>query len=163
MCAQRLAALAPDVQPPPELEAATLNHLHLRVNDLDVSQRFYEQHFGWEPIYEVPSKPLAATQKKSRGSEQFRRLRFMRDHRGFLLVLELHPDKSPMPSWFHLGFQLSAQEAVLRAAAYFKKQGITLVGPLRDSPGYTTFAVEDPDGYALQIFWDAENPEAAPD
>jgi catechol 2,3-dioxygenase-like lactoylglutathione lyase family enzyme len=149
MCAQPLKTLAPDAQPHPELQAATLSHMHLRVDDLDVAQTFYETHFGWKPIMELPW--------------QARHMRFMRDQRGFLLVLELHPDKAPMPSWFHLGFQLPSRVAIRDAAAYFQKQGVQLLDTLKDDPGYATFTIEDPDGYHLQIFFDAETPERAPD
>jgi catechol-2,3-dioxygenase len=144
MCAQPLKTLAPDARPHPELDAATLNHLHLRVNDLDVAQAFYERYFGWKPVMEIPSKS--------------RSMRFLKDRHDFLLVLELHPDKSPMPSWFHLGFQLPSKAAVRDTAAYFAKEGINFVDPLTDSADYTSFAVEDPDGYHLQIYWDAADP-----
>jgi hypothetical protein len=87
----------------------------------------------------------------------------MRDQRGFLLVLESHPDKAPIPTWFHLGFQLSSRDAVANAAKYFEKAGVPLLEPLRNNPGYTTFTIEDPSGYHLQIYWDAEGPDSAPD
>jgi catechol-2,3-dioxygenase len=149
MCAQPLGTLVPNTKPPAELDNATLNHLHLRVSDLDVAQTFYEKHFGWKPVMELPWAS--------------RHMRFLKDKKGFLLVLELHPDKSPMPSWFHLGFQLSSSAEVRDSAKYFEDNGIPLIGPLNDRPGYATFTLEDPDGYHLQFYWDAEDPNLAPD
>jgi catechol 2,3-dioxygenase-like lactoylglutathione lyase family enzyme len=143
---RELAPLAPAVQPIPALDRATLNHIHLRVKDLDISQRFYEEIFGWEPVMELPS--------------QQRKMRFLRDSKRFLLVLEIHPDSATVPSWFHLGFELESHAEVQSAALELSRRSVKFIEPLNQTPDYSSFTVEDPDGYHLQIYWDSD--KAAP-
>jgi len=85
-----------------------------------------------------------------------RKMRFLRDKKGFLLVLEIHDDHSPMPKWFHLGFELPTRDDVRRAAEYFQSQGIELLDPLNDSESLASFTISDPDGYHLQLYWESQ-------
>ncbi|MFN0091545.1 MAG: hypothetical protein ACKVWR_14955 [Acidimicrobiales bacterium] len=61
----------------------------------------------------------------------------------------------PLPAGFHIGFTMSAAEAVVtlhqRLAAH------TRVGPLEDyrpNEAYITFRCWDPDGAEIEVFWD---------
>jgi catechol-2,3-dioxygenase len=127
--------------PHPLLDTATLNHIHLKVRDFDRSQRFYEKYFGWQPRVQIPSS--------------VRGMRMLVDKAGFMLILERNDDPKEMPSWFHLGFQMLSKEAVRTLARYFEQEDVKVLDPLLEEETYSSFTIEDPDGYHLEIFWEA--------
>ena len=112
-----------------------LNHLHLHVRDVEASKAFYGRWFG--------------LRERVRHGE----ILFVRDESGFDLALA--PDRKParMPKWFHLGFRLgsAARVRALHRRMRAARQDTTDLG---DEPDYVFFRLKDPDGYAIEVYWE---------
>ena len=113
-----------------------VNHLHLHVTDLDRSRAFYERWFGFE--------------------EHVRHgdILFLRDAGG--LDLALAPDDTPasLPAWFHFGFRLESGDAVRALRTEMEAEGVAMATELFDYEDLVSFRCTDPDGYAIEIYWE---------
>ncbi len=115
-----------------------LEHLHLHVRDRYVAERFYEAWFG--------------LRMQRRGSE----ISFMTDERGFLLALMQDWSPAPMPPWFHFGFRQASASAVLLLHGQMGLSGVDIREPLYQDDSLVSFRCADPDGYLIEVFWEAE-------
>ena len=109
-----------------------LNHLHLHVRNLTKSRRFYETYFGF------------------REHARHGRILFLRNRRGFSLALAPAAKVERFPAWFHYGFRLPSASAVRRLHGRLGRAA----GPLGDEAGYVWFRCTDPDGYAIEVYWE---------
>ena len=114
-----------------------LKHLHIHVRDRAVAEQFYGQWFGLK----------AARRGKS--------LTFMNDEAHFDLALM--DDRSPqaLPPWFHFGFRLPTAEAVASLHARMNGAGVPIVKPLYQDESLVSYRCADPDGYAIEVYWEA--------
>ncbi len=113
-----------------------LNHLHLHVRDTAPSQRFYETWFGF------------------RIHTRHHDLVFLRNADSFDLALMPDPEPVKLPDWFHFGFRLESADAVRQLFARMKAAGVAFRRPLVDEADLVTFRCEDPDGYAVEVYWE---------
>jgi catechol 2,3-dioxygenase len=115
-----------------------LNHLHLKVRDVERSRAFYSQHFGL------------------REHVTHGHIVFMTDDARFDLALASSSgDVEPLPAWFHLGFRLSSAGDVRQAYARFMAAGVTVTHPLEIEEDMVWFRCADPDGYAIEVYWES--------
>ena len=111
-----------------------LNHLHLHVADLDRSRAFYETFFGFrEDVWHGP-------------------ILFVADETGFQLALA-PGDVEPMPGWWHFGFRLPEPGDVRARRDALRDAGHAITGE-GDDPDFVWFRVRDPDGYAIEVYWE---------
>jgi len=114
-----------------------LRHLALAVTDEARSQAFYAGWFG------------------------FRESRRMDD--GVLMLygpgevsLALGPaeGRPSLPAFLHFGFVLDSPDEVREARDGFVEGGVEIAG-FWDEPDYVSVKVRDPDGYVVEVAWDA--------
>lgn len=113
-----------------------LNHLHLHVRDVGRARRFYETYFGFhEHVWHGP-------------------VLFLRDGGGLDLALAPAASIEPMPDWFHFGFRLPSPGAVRDLYHSLCAGGETITVPLSEEEGFVGFRCADPDGYAVEVYWE---------
>jgi catechol 2,3-dioxygenase-like lactoylglutathione lyase family enzyme len=113
-----------------------LNHLHLHVRDVARSRRFYETYFGFR--------------EKARHGE----ILFLTNDQAFDLALAPAANVEPFPPWFHFGFRLPSSEAVRALHRQMTSEGVPAPRPLVDDPDLVSFRCTDPDGYAVEVYWE---------
>jgi catechol 2,3-dioxygenase-like lactoylglutathione lyase family enzyme len=114
-----------------------LNHLHLHVADVDRARVFYARWFGLRPHV------------------QHEDVLFLRDEAGMDLALAPGP-ADVMPPWFHFGFRLETPEAVRALHAAMHENGERLIAPLAEEEGFVWFRCADPDGHAIEVYWEVQ-------
>ena len=114
-----------------------LAHLHLHVRDRAAAEAFYASWFG-----------MSAAR---RGSS----LTFMTDDAGFELALMEDRDPASMPSWFHFGYRLPSPQAVVDLHRRMSAAGVPVRKALFEDASLVSFRCADPDGYAIEIYWEA--------
>jgi catechol 2,3-dioxygenase-like lactoylglutathione lyase family enzyme len=114
-----------------------LNHLNLRVRDVEACRRFYEDNFGFTLAFEAEGGA------------------FLRNDDGFLLALLPAAAHQPLPDGFHIGFGLPAADEVDDLHRRLQAAGarVTEVEDYRSAEDYLTFRCWDPDGTEVEIFW----------
>ena len=122
-----------------------LNHLHLHVRDRRAAQSFYTTWFGMAIV---------------RAGE---RLTFLADDHGFDLALMEDREPSRMPAWFHFGYRLNAAREVVDLHRRMSDSGVAIVKPLYEDQELVSFRCADPDGYAIEIYWEESQQHAARD
>jgi len=114
-----------------------INHLNLRVASVARSRDFYVTHFGLAE-YVWHGDVL-----------------FLRDAAG--MDFGLMADGPPVPSdTFHFGFRLETPEAVTAAHARLAAAGVSITEPLTDEGDLRYFRCADPDGYAIEVYWEPQ-------
>jgi catechol 2,3-dioxygenase-like lactoylglutathione lyase family enzyme len=116
-----------------------MNHLALAVTDEDVSRRFYERHLGFDarPPRRYPDGVL-----------------MLYDAEGFELALGPAEDRPSLPAFFHFGKTAARPEDVRALRERLDADGIRVV-EWYDEPDYVSVKFCDPDGYVVQIAWEA--------
>jgi catechol 2,3-dioxygenase-like lactoylglutathione lyase family enzyme len=114
-----------------------LEHLHLHVRDRAAAERFYADWFGM------------------RIARRGQHLTFMTDGGGFDLALGEEASPTPLPPWFHFGFRLDSAGAVTDLHARMERSGVRLVKSLYADETLVSYRCADPDGYAIEIYWEA--------
>ncbi len=114
-----------------------LNHLHLHVKDLEVARAFYERWFGFR-------------EHVTHGS-----ILFLRDAGGLDLALAPDDEAAQLPGWFHFGFRLESADAVRNARRDMQAADVEMATPLHEYDDHVSFRCKDPDGYAIDLYWDA--------
>jgi len=123
----------------PELpSSATINHLHIKVLDLGVSEDYYVSNFGFRKAFDV-NKPD-------------RKIRFLNNQSGFVLALETNEEDWTMPSWFHFGIKLATGSEVKAAYQALTSSAVGVLGEVEERGPLTSFVAVDPDGYHIQVF-----------
>ncbi|HEX5825944.1 MAG TPA: VOC family protein [Candidatus Limnocylindrales bacterium] len=113
--------------------APDLNHLYLRVRDVDASVAFYRDLLGFDGPSEWQGETLV-----------------VRNTAGFALALTPDPGPPAWPDGLHFGFVL---DDVPRAKAL--RDRVTAAGVVLEEgyeePGFVVCRFRDPDGYLLEI------------
>jgi catechol 2,3-dioxygenase-like lactoylglutathione lyase family enzyme len=112
---------------------ADLDHLHLKVRDLEASAAFYQRWFGLQG--EVVEGTL-----------------FARNREGFLLCLTSAADARPLVD-VHFGFTMRSGTAVRELHADMSGAGIA-VNDLYEDATFASFRAADPDGNTIEVFWE---------
>jgi len=113
-----------------------LNHLNLRVASVERSRAFYVEHFG-------------LAEQAWHGEALF-----LTDGGG--MDFALMADAPPTPSdTFHFGFRLDGRVAVAATHARLAAAGVAIVEPLTDEGDLVYFRCADPDGYIIEVYWEA--------
>src|SRR5262249_34861611 len=84
---------------------------------------------------------------------------FLTDGGGFDLALMEDAAPQKMPGWFHRGFPLDTSDAAIRLHARMLAEGMPMARPLCQDQSLVSFRCADPDGYAIEIYWE---PRPAP-
>jgi catechol 2,3-dioxygenase-like lactoylglutathione lyase family enzyme len=114
-----------------------IQHLHLHVRDRHASERFYERWLGL------------------RIARRGHRLTFMEDDAGFSLALMDDPAPARLPDWFHFGTRLESPQAVEELHAAMNAAEVPMARPLYADETLTSFRCTDPDGYAIEIYYES--------
>jgi catechol 2,3-dioxygenase-like lactoylglutathione lyase family enzyme len=115
-----------------------LDHLNLRVRDIDACRAFYERHFGFRFAFEADGGY------------------FLRDDRRFLLALVPADPHQALPPGFHLGFGQATPDEVVRLREALASDEVAVAGleDFRPDEDYVTFRCWDPDGTEIEVYWD---------
>ena len=116
-----------------------IKHLHLHVKERPVSERFYETWLGL------------------RIARRGKTLTFMTDDDGFDLALMDDAQPGKMPAWFHFGTRLESLSAVEDLHQRMTQASVPIVKPLYRDETLASFRCADPDGYAIEVYWEAAN------
>jgi catechol 2,3-dioxygenase-like lactoylglutathione lyase family enzyme len=119
-----------------------LNHLYLRVRDLERSVAFYRGWFGFD-------RPEAWQ------GETF----VVRNADGFDLALTPDPDPPAWPAGLHFGFLLASVAEARDLRDRMAAAGVELLDAYAE-PGFVVFKCLDPDGYLVEV--EAGVPEHPP-
>ena len=121
-----------------KLSATGINHITLRVNDIERSEEFYTGILGFEvekrmgkgmTVYRIGTDSLVIVEAETEYD------RSAKDYRVD-----------------HYGFTVSSDEKVDELAAYFKENEVTIIsGPANRKNGRFVF-IMDPDGNMIEIF-----------
>lgn len=122
-----------------------LTHLGLPVRDVEISRRFYETHFGFDP---------ATATRYSDGTL------IIRNDDGFDLALHGGQEAGPLPAFLHFGFRLPAPDDVRALLDRLRAEGVEITEH-HDEPAYVAFKCRDPDDYQVETYWEpAPAPQA---
>jgi len=119
-----------------------LNHLYLRVRDLDRSVAFYRDNFGFDGPSDWQGETFV-----------------VRNAQGFSLALTPDPDPPPWPASLHFGFLLDSVDDASRLRERIGGTGTELLDAYAE-PGFVVFKCRDPDGYLVEV--EAGVPEYPP-
>ncbi len=113
-----------------------LNHLNLQVRDIMRARQFYERYFGF-----------AEGEASWHGD-----VLFLRNAHGFDLGLAPRGDR-PAAEEFHFGFRLPDPAAVRELRRRLLADGVPVFEEW-DEPNYVGFKCSDPDGHAVEVYWE---------
>jgi catechol-2,3-dioxygenase len=130
------ARFATDPRERAMLESMQLNHLNLQVNDITRARHFYEIYFGFAAGEAVWHEDVL----------------FLRNAQGFDLALAPSGDR-PAAGGFHFGFHLADRTAVRELRLRLLADSIPVFDEW-DEPGYVGFKCADPDGHAVEVYWE---------
>jgi len=125
-CVQRAFRLCADVRAAPSLKAITLNHVTVRVPDLQKTSRFYQQFFGMTLAQQSETIHILSVGESFFGIEQKPNVAAL-DHFDFGLE----------------GWDAAAMRAKVKAA------GLQLTTGARGDE--ESFKFNDPDGFVVQV------------
>ncbi len=117
----------------------TINHLHLKVTDIQKSIAFYSSIFGFK--------------EKVKFSDDFY---FLQDSAQFDLALVQLKEVKALPEGVHFGVALKTREEVVGLLEKMKAQypSLLLDSTLNDKGTWGDFNCTDPDGYPIPVYWD---------
>ena len=125
-----------------------LRHLALRVQDVQVSQTFYEQVFEMDVVW----KPDPENVYLSTGYDNLALHQVSSEERTQLQQASIHPLD-------HLGFLMESKEKVEAMFQEVVNQGITIVKPLKEHrDGSFSFYLADPDRNTIQVLYEPTIP-----
>lgn len=110
-----------------------LNHLYLRVRDVDASLAFYRDLFGFDGTTEWQGETLVA-----------------RNDAGFHLALTPDPAPPAWPAGLHFGFVVEDVAVARRVRDAALAAGVEL-GESYEEAAFLVFKVRDPDGYLVEV------------
>ncbi|MDR4487364.1 MAG: VOC family protein [Nitrospirales bacterium] len=121
-----------------------LRHVALRVKDVRVSQRFYEELFGMKVVW----NPDPENVYLSTGMDNLALHQYPQEDVSHLAPSHLHPLD-------HLGFLMASPQDVEEFFQEATQQGVTIVKPLRKHrDGSFSFYLADPDQNTIQILYE---------
>ena len=122
--------------------AMRLDHVALAVRDPTASLRFYRELVGIEgPVREEEYGFVIAS--------------------GDVAFTLFRGEPPPSAGEFHIGASLPDGDAVRRRRSELSAAGATEL-EWWDEPGYVSVKIADPDGYSVELSWDAKHQGAAP-
>jgi len=120
-----------------------INHMTIRVNDIERAEEFYGDILGFEQIRKM-GKSMTVYQV---------------GHEDTLVLVEAETGYDPSSRDYrvdHFGFFLESEEEVDEMAAYFREQEVTVLsGPANRKRGRFIF-VSDPDGNMIEFFYEED-------
>jgi catechol 2,3-dioxygenase-like lactoylglutathione lyase family enzyme len=116
-----------------------MDHLALAVRDQERSRRFYERYFDFE----------AESEPREDGV-------LILHARGFSLALGETNETISLPSFLHFGQGLGSPAEARAFRDRIAADGIEIV-EIWDEPEYVSTKFRDPDGYVVEVAWDAES------
>ncbi|MBV8601850.1 MAG: VOC family protein [Candidatus Eremiobacteraeota bacterium] len=116
-----------------------IKHLHLHVKNRSESEQFYEAWLGL------------------RIARRGKVITFMTDDSGFDLALMDDPAPGSMPQWFHFGTRVESSDAVSTLHQEMRQAAVPIAKPLFQDETMSSFRCVDPDGYAIEVYWEAES------
>jgi len=121
-----------------------INHITIRVNDIEKAEEFYGDILGFE-LQRKMGKSMAVYQV---GDEDT------------IVLVEAETSYDPSSRDFrvdHFGFYLDSTEKVDEMAEYFREKEVTIMsGPANRKRGRFVF-VSDPDGNMLEFFYEEDD------
>jgi|SRR4029453_4102924 catechol-2,3-dioxygenase len=114
-----------------------ITHLHLHVRDRRKASEFYRHWFGLTVLREDDA------------------ITFLTGSDDFLLALMQDAAPGPMPPWFHFGVRLPSQDTLRDLHARMQREHVQLAKPLYEDSTFMSFRCVDPDGYAVEVYWEA--------
>lgn len=115
-------------------------HVALAVADEKRSREFYERYLGFDAR---PSKRYADG------------VLMLFDGRGSALALGPRDNDAPLPAFLHFGYVYESAQNAREAIARFDRNGVELLESSDDDAQYVGCKVTDPDGYVVEVFWEA--------
>lgn len=77
----------------------------------------------------------------------------MRDDAGMDLALA-PGTPGQLPAWFHFGFRLETADKVRDLHVRLTAEGTEMAAPLSEEPDFVWFRCRDPDGHAIEVYWE---------
>ena len=131
----------------PMIETRGLTHLAISVRDPQRSASFYRAVFGCVLVYESPD----FVQVQTPGSRD-------------VLVFERDPGNAGRPGGIkHFGFRLLSPDQIESAVAAVEAAGARIRSTGEFCPGEPYVFFVDPDGYEVEIWYEAPTPVDPPD
>jgi len=118
------------------MKMRALNHLSLVVADVERSSSFYETLFGMERHWQEGDFVFLGCGDAD---------------------VALVKGRPMIHRRFHFGFRVDSREEVDAWHAAVAEHGAPITHGPQDYGSYYTFSCRDPDGYAVEIYWE-ENP-----
>lgn len=121
-----------------------INHITIRVNDIERAEEFYGDILGFELIRKM-GKSMSVYQV---GDEDT------------LVLVEAETSYDPTSRDYrvdHFGFYLESEEKVDEMAEYFREQEVSVLsGPANRKRGRFVF-ISDPDGNMIEFFYEEDD------
>jgi len=117
-----------------------ISHLHLHVRD---RLRATEFHWRW-----------CGFVVRNEGED----ITFLTGTDDFLLALMHDPNPAPPPPWFHFGMRLPSAAALRDLLRRMEEAQVPIAKPLYEDAGFASFRCRDPDGYAIEFYWEGAAP-----
>ena len=118
-----------------------MNHLALAVSDQQRSTRFYVDYFGFVPEPEPREDGVV----------------ILHDACGFSLALGEIQEPVVLPPFLHFGRGVASPGEVRSFRDRIQADGLDIV-EWWDEPDYVSVKFRDPDGYVIEVGWDAVRP-----
>lgn len=126
-----------------DFKPSGINHITIRVNEIERSEEFYGKILGFELVRKM-GQSMAVYKI---GKEDT------------LVIVEAETSYDPNSRDFrvdHFGFYLDSEEEVDKMATYLREHEVTILsGPSNRKRGRFVFA-SDPDGNLIEFFYEAE-------
>ncbi|MDR8390356.1 VOC family protein [Aliifodinibius sp. S!AR15-10] len=121
-----------------------LNHITIRVNDIEKAEEFYGEVLGFELLRKM-GKSMAVYQV---GDEDT------------LVLVEAETSYDPSSRDYrvdHFGFYVDSPDEVDELAEYFREQEVSILsGPANRKRGRFVF-ISDPDGNMIEVFYEEDD------
>lgn len=119
-----------------------IRHLGLPVRDQRRSLDFYTGYFGFDPT---------TAQRYPDGTV------IVSDDDRFDLALHESADVAASVEFLHFGFAMPDADAVRGMQRRLQADGVPIVEQ-DEEPGHVSFKCLDPDGWRIEVYWDADPP-----
>ena len=127
-----------------DFQPSGINHITIRVNDIERAEEFYGDILGFELIRKM-GKSMSVYQV---GEEDT------------LVLVEAETSYDPTSRDYrvdHFGFYLESEDKVDEMAEYFREQEVSILsGPANRKRGRFVF-ISDPDGNMIEFFYEEDD------